>query len=268
MTASSPIEQAFTALQSRKASWNATIGRPDGPGWITGTQLRDAASGPFNELLLRIGERAGTNDRRTIAASFALRVGWASAMAIAPYLHHRCVPDISLDNVSFKFKETTFFEATAIHVPRGVAASCARAPHPLVATVAGDDALRDVLRQALASQAEPVVEALYQWSGFARKGTWGMLTSSWASQFTGLCADADDQRDMLPVIEAFFAGDDIVSATQPRMHAVTYEGVTQLYQRRSTCCRYYLLPLLPATAGQSVRELPAGVARRSPGAQS
>lgn len=29
---------------------------------------------------------------------------------------------------------------------------------------------------------------------------------------------------------------------RPRTHAVTMEGVTNLYQRRASCCRYYLLP--------------------------
>jgi len=29
---------------------------------------------------------------------------------------------------------------------------------------------------------------------------------------------------------------------QPRMHPVTCGEVTHLYQRRASCCRYYLLP--------------------------
>jgi hypothetical protein len=34
--------------------------------------------------------------------------------------------------------------------------------------------------------------------GFARRGTWGMITSSWAAQFTGLCEDPTDQRSVQP----------------------------------------------------------------------
>ena len=37
-----------------------------------------------------------------------------------------------------------------------------------------------------------------EWSGFAKRGTWGMLTSSWAAQFTGLCEDPNDQRSVQP----------------------------------------------------------------------
>ncbi|MGH9163433.1 MAG: (2Fe-2S)-binding protein [Vicinamibacteraceae bacterium] len=243
MTAPSPVEQAFVALRALNTSWNVEIGRPDGPGWIAGADLFDAWRGPFHHLLVRIAQRAHTEDRRTVAASFALRFGWASAMAIAPYLRHRCVPDIGLDNVSFKFKESTFFERTAIYRPRGtVVAGDSRAPHPSLTTVSDDARLIGTLRHALVSQAEPVVDALYEWSGFARKGTWGMLTSSWASQFIGLCTTPDDHRGVRPVIEAFFRGGDVVSATQPRMHAVTYGPATHLYQRRASCCRYYLLP--------------------------
>ena len=224
----SPIERAYTALHALNANWNVEIGRPCGAGWIQGEDFRDARRSPFNDLLVRIGDRAGTTDRRTVAASFALRLGWASAMAIAPYLKYDCVPDIGLDNVAFKFKESTFFERTAIYQPRG--------------TMGDREALLRTLRDALVAQATPVVDALYQWSGFARRGTWGMLTSSWASQFTGLCDTPDDQRSMLPVIEAFFQGDDDAARMQPRMHPVTCGTVTHLYQRRASCCRYYLLP--------------------------
>ena len=201
----SPVADIYDALRALNASWHVEIGRPDGVGWIAGADLRDARSGPFHELLLRIGERAQTTDRRTIAASFALRYGWASAMAIAPYLRYHCVPDISLDNVSFKFKPSTFFERTAMHEARGtVVAGDARAGHDSLSTVPDDKALLRELRSALTAQATPVVEALYEWSGFARKGTWGMLTSSWAAQFTALCENRNDQRAMLPVIESLF----------------------------------------------------------------
>jgi FhuF 2Fe-2S C-terminal domain len=239
----SPVVAIYDALRALDASWQVELGVPDGPGWISGEDLYDATTGPFHALLVRIGERAKTTDRRTIAASFALRYGWASAMAIAPYLRARCVPDIALDNVSFKFRESTFFERTAIHEPRGtVLADDERAAHPTMAAVADAAALRRVLREALVAQATPVVAALYGWSGFAPRGTWGMLTSSWASQFTALGTPHDDQRGLAPELDALFAGDDIVAAMRPRLHAVTCGDATHLYQRRASCCRFYLLP--------------------------
>jgi FhuF 2Fe-2S C-terminal domain len=222
---------------------NVDVGRPTGPGWVSGLDLSVATTGPFHDLLRRIGELACTSDRRTIAASFALRFGWSSAMAIAPYVRHRYVPDIALANVSFRFSDSTAFERAAMYEPRGiVVAGDARAAQASMATVADEAALLAELRRALVAQSTPVVDALYAWSGFARRGTWGMLTSAWASQFTALCENRHDQRSMLPLIERLFAGHDVVADMQPRMDVVTYGPATHLYQRRASCCRYYLLP--------------------------
>jgi hypothetical protein len=243
MLDASPIARVYDALGALNASWSVELGRPAGPGWIAGTDLRSASTGPLNELLLRIGGRAGTADRRTIAASFALRFGWASAMAIAPYLKYGCVPDISLENVSLKFRESTFFERTAMHEARGIMLTTdPAANHLTITSVADRRELLRSLRHALTAQAIPVVEALREWSGFAPKGTWGMLTSSWAAHFTSLCENRRDQRAVLPVLREFFDGDDVVAQMQPRLHAVTCLNVTHIYQRRASCCRVYLLP--------------------------
>ena len=245
---SSPVVAIYQMLGAADASWHVDIGRPEADGWIAGADMRNARSGPLNELLRRIGERLGTEDRKTIAALFALRLGWASRMAIAPYLRHRVVPDISLDNVAFKFKPSTFLERSAIYEPRGTllagdaVAGDPGAEHAAIATVPDDSALLGELRRALTEQAGPIVEGLYEWSGFARRGTWGMLTSAWAAQFIAMCDNRNDQRAMQPTIEAFFAGSDDVSVMQPRLHTVVLGEVVQLFQRRASCCRWYLLP--------------------------
>jgi hypothetical protein len=239
----SPLVRIYDDLRARDPSLHVELGPSTGPGWIAGPDLREAGAGPFHALLRRIGESARTGDRRTIAASFAMRFGWASAMAIAPYLRARCVPDIALENTSFRFRASTFFEYAALLEPRGwVVAGDGRAAHPSMATVADGDALRRALRATLAGQAAPIVEALYRWSGFARRGTWGMLTSAWASQFTAIAEPPDDQRGLAPELDAFFAGTDLVAAMRPRMHAVSVDRATHLYQRRASCCRLYLLP--------------------------
>jgi hypothetical protein len=69
-----------------------------------------------------------------------------------------------------------------------------------------------------------------------------MLTSSWASHFTGLAENRNDQRPLVPELDELFAGDDVVAAMRPMMHAVEYGGMVHLYQRRASCCRFYLLP--------------------------
>ena len=226
---SSSVAAIVTALGTHNPAWRPDVGIPHGAGWIRGTSFRRATAGPFHDLLLRIGTRVGTSDRRTIAALFALRFGWMSIVAIAAYLRHDAVLDVTLDNISIKFKESTFFERLALHEPRGTLG-------------ASGPALIACLRQGLVDQATPVVDALHAWSGFTPRGTWGMLTSSWASHVTSHFGETGDQKEALPVLADLFAGDDIVARMRPKFHLVTYGDVTQVYQRRASCCRYYLVP--------------------------
>jgi hypothetical protein len=131
--ATSPIVFILQALWARQPKWAVDIGRPRSPGWIPGTALMTATEGPFQGLLCRIGEQLHTADRRTIAASFALRYGWSAGVAFAPYLLYACVPAITLGNVSFRFNEQGSFERAALHHPVGVMLSPEGvAPHPFV----------------------------------------------------------------------------------------------------------------------------------------
>jgi hypothetical protein len=245
------VRAVFAALEGMDPKWRVQIGQPEATdGWIRGTAFTDAKAGPFHAILLRMGERAKTGDRKTIAASFALRFGWAGSVAIAPFLTHRCVPRAGLDNISIKFRETTLFERTALHEPDGWhdAADVVIGADVPSLSAADADALANSasllrrLRDELHQQAEPVVRAMYDWSGFAAKGSWGMITSSWAAQFITVCERLGSQAFAAPIMEAFFAGADDVGRMQPRTHPVTMRGVTHLYQRRASCCRYYLLP--------------------------
>jgi FhuF-like iron-sulfur protein len=242
--APSPVETVFAELQAIDPKWRVDIGEPGAhSGWIRGTDFLKATAGPFHSLLERIGARLHTGDRRTVAASFALRFGWIASVAIGPFLTHRCVPHVGLSNISLKFREDTLFERTALHKPSGLfLAVPGNTPHPLVQGAGDFTMLLRALRRELEQQALPVVEALYEWSGFSRKGSWGMITSSWASQFINVCGRLGSQIDALPIILQFFEGEDEIARMKPRLHPVTLRNVTHLYQRRASCCRYYLLP--------------------------
>jgi hypothetical protein len=242
-TESSPIIGIYQELRALQPTWHVEMGRPHGPGWITGTDLRMAGKGPFNVLLSHIGDRLHTADRRTIAAAFALRYGWSAGMAIAPCVLGDCVPTITLDNVSLKFGANTLFERVALHRPTGVMLHPGGGtPHPLIQWLLSHQDLLGWLRTSLVQQAQPIVDTLYEWSRFARKGLWGMITSSWGAQFMQICGAIDTQTSGLQYVEPFFAGNDVVAQMQPSFYPVTYHQVTHLYHRRATCCRYYLLP--------------------------
>jgi len=117
----SPVEQVLNDLERIDPKWRIEVGDPrDGHGWIRGPDFSRGNDGPFRALLERIAHRLHTNDKRTVAASFSLRFGWCAAVAIAPYIIGQCVPDVSLINISLKFREDTLFERTALLSPRGV----------------------------------------------------------------------------------------------------------------------------------------------------
>ncbi|MGE3539589.1 MAG: (2Fe-2S)-binding protein [Candidatus Tectimicrobiota bacterium] len=239
----SPLVSVYQALQARQPRWHVAMGQPCGTGWISGSALAMASSGPLQELLTQIGERLQTTDRRTIAASFALRHGWSAGAAIAPYLTHQCVPSLALENVSFKFRADTLFERVALHRPIGAMVwQQGLEPHPLIQFLPTQQALLGYLRASLVQQATPLVETLAAWSRFAVKGLWGMITSSWAAQCMQICQELSEQKDGAEHARALLAGEDVVAQMQPRFYSVTYGQITHVYHRRSTCCRYYLLP--------------------------
>jgi ferric iron reductase protein FhuF len=238
----SPMIAMYQALWARHPKWYVEIGQPRGPGWIPGTALMTAREGPFQALLARIGERLQTADRRTIAASFALRYGWSAGVAMAPYLLYTCVPNITLDNVSFKFNENGSFERAALHHPEGVMLpQDGMAPHPSIQWLSSPQALLEWLRTSLMQQAQPIVDALYEWSHFSMRGIWGMITSAWGSQFIHIFGEIGEQTQGLSCVRQFFEGNDVVSQMQPQFYPVTYQHVTHVYHRGASCCRYYLV---------------------------
>jgi ferric iron reductase protein FhuF len=238
----SPMIAMYQELRARHPKWYVEIGQPRGKGWIAGTALMTAREGPFLELLCRIGERLHTTDRRTIAASFALRYGWSSGVAMAPYLLYHCVPKITFDNVSFKFSENTSFERVALHHPEGVMLpQDGVAPHPSIRWLSSPQGLLEWLRTSLVQQAQPVVDALSEWSYFSMRGIWGMITSAWGSQFIHIFGEIGEQTQGLSCVRQFFEGNDVVSQMQPQFYPVTYQHVTHVYHRGASCCRYYLL---------------------------
>ena len=238
----SPIVAIYQSLWARHPKWYVEIGQPQGPGWIPGTALLVATEGPFQALLTRIGERLQTADRRTIAASFALRYGWSSGVAMALYLLYHCVPKITLDNVSFKFNEHGAFERAALHHPEGVMLpQDGMAPHASMQWLSSPEALFAWLRTSLVQQAQPVVDALYAWSHFSVRGVWGMIASAWGSQCIHIFGEIGEQTPGLSWARHFFAGNDVVSQMQPQFYPVTYQHVTHVYHRAASCCRYYLL---------------------------
>ncbi|HVZ34095.1 MAG TPA: (2Fe-2S)-binding protein, partial [Polyangiaceae bacterium] len=218
---------AYDRLAHLNPKWIVEFGPREGGGWVLGTALRQAEEEPFAGLLARIMERMQTRDRKVAAASFALRFGWASAVAIAPYLSDACVPDVALENVSLRFGSGVLFERVALHEPR------AYAPSP-----GHDDALA-ALREVLMVQASPVVDTLERWSKFPRRALWGQVTSSWGAQFEIVLSGLDRADHALAAARSFFDVEGPAFAAAPTLYTVEHAGATRVFHCRASCCLYY-----------------------------
>ena len=228
-------------LGAIEPGWSVEIGRPNGKQWVSGEDLKDAGTDPFQDVLQRLGGTLGTNDRRTISASFAMRFGWSAGTAIAASVIHGWVPDIRLENISLRFGgRNTMFERLALHRAQGTFFEGAESKDE--SKDASRDALLRVLRDTLFEQAAPVVEALRLWSHFPPRATWGMISSSWGAQCSNVFARLGDQCSGAELARALFRGNDVIAQSQPRFYPVTYNTFTRMYYRSSSCCRYYLLP--------------------------
>lgn len=228
----SSIPDAYAYLKTLHPNWDLVLGVPDGNGWLRGSDLLFPDAVPFRDLIQVLGARRETEDRRAMVASFSLRFGWSAGVAIAPFLLCRAVPNMSLDNISLKFGEYGLLERVALHRAEGV----------IGADEGQTEDLRRYLRQTLVGQATPIVDALHAWSRFSVRAIWGMITSSWGSQFVQVMQHLDVSHAGWTEAEHFFDGDGEMQQMRPHFYDVSHQGRTRVFHRRSACCRYYLMP--------------------------
>ena len=210
--------------------WSLMLERANSAAWISGQALQDACAGPLNDRLLLIGDAMKTDNRKVIAASFALRYAWSAAAVIAPLLIYRRVPNVSLQHCYFKFSEQNLFQRLAVK-PSSLAGSRE------YLTLNSDSMA--CLREQLINQASPLVDALQQWSGFSKKALWGQISSTWASLFITICDEIPQTLDPKHCLDMFFDAAQLPMTMKPEVYPVTHQQTTRLYQRRSSCCLYY-----------------------------
>lgn len=250
--AQSPIVFVYDRLRRIHPNWFVEFGRQDGDGWIAGDALVNPDEQPLSALLARIGTRLKTDDRKVIAASFALRFGWSAAVAIAPFLLCLCVPDIRLNNISVKFSDATFFERVSLLEARGVMVRRdGIESHPLVEILnpaatgekpENHPELLSRLRSMLVDQAGPVIDVLHTWARFSKRALWGQVASSWGAQFTNILGHLGRHHEALAGATVFFGLRGFLNGMCPDFYPVTHCGVTRIYYRRASCCLYYRLP--------------------------
>ena len=108
------------------------------------------------------------------------------------------------------------------------------------------------LRRDLVAQTGAVVRALPHWSAFSIRGIWGLIASSWATQFVRVLEHLGNQDLVLPLANRFFAGDDVVADMKPVLFSVTLRERDPDLSTSSEL----LVGIGPAPYGEVLRLLP------------
>ena len=211
------------------------FGKPNGSGWIDGTALADPQNSLFQQLLQQIGATINTNNKRVIAASFALRYGWSSGAPLHYFMNHGTVMDLSLDNISLQFCRSGLYQHYSFH--------SADSLHKQDVINTQDETQITAMAEQLYSQATQIVEALHSWSRFSRRAIWAMIVSSWSSQCVRMAESIWKNRNAGYVMaEKMLQYRPELYRNKPIFYSLQYNTEQRLFQKRHACCLYYLGP--------------------------
>jgi len=191
-------------------------------------QLRSPEKGTFAEILTGLDK--GVESRKVVAASFLLRYGWSSGVAIGAYLLGKKIPDIAFDNIAIRFKGDHYLFDSFCLVGRKILPDL---ENP------GPEERRQQLTEVLFAHATEMVEVLQIWSSMNFKTLWGLMASSWAGQILAVTKEMGDQKFGEAEVKAFFEQDLPVKLVQPPTYWVEHAGKVQCFYLRSACCLYY-----------------------------
>lgn len=208
-------------------------GHQQGSGWIRGNALLDPEQGDFAQLLLKIGARINTGNRRVTAASFALRYGWSAGAPLNIFINQHAVMNLALDNISLRFCNATLYQDYSLHNIDAVYRT--RSIHWL------DRHGIDAMAAQLYEQAAPVVSALHSWSRFSARALWSMIVSSWSSQCIRITeSSSNDRSSGYALAERILQYNPDLYRNKPVFYSMQHGAEQRLFQQRHDCCPYYL----------------------------
>ena len=208
--------------------WSLYRGKPDANEWLHGEDFLCVSQQPFNQLLISIGEKLGTKNRKVIAAALMLRYGYSATFSIASTSIFKQVPNINLSNISIKFSQGKLFEKLAIHQDLFDQTKGKKQPDTSICMPA--------LAKQLKAQVSPIVDALNLWSRSSKKNLWGIIASTWSTQIINICKEAQQQENSQLYLDYFFSSDDILDRVKPSFFEISHQNQTKTCHQRTSCC--------------------------------
>jgi hypothetical protein len=216
------------------------LGTGEGDGWIAATELGAA----LPTILRRVGEDAGTDDRRIQAALFVWSYAWkVAAPAIACYLVERRVPDVGPGNVAVRIDGGGGVRALALRSARFAELADGPASVRGALPLAGDAELLAWLRGRLEVHLALAVGAVRACSPIGRRAPWALAADACADAFLHVGKKLGREDDSCLEAETFLeprSG----SRLRSRASFFTLEraGRHETFLRRASCCLYYKVP--------------------------
>jgi ferric iron reductase protein FhuF len=236
VTPATPLAATIARVSTLDQYLAAALGRPEGDGWIEGTEI----GLHLGECLRRIGIRCRTVKRRVQAALFMCDYSWRlAAPAVATYLAERRVPDLGPGNVAVRFDGKGVAEP-----PSFLTAVFAGLPNDSAAGIRchDDEALRSWLRQRLQEHLAVAISALRKLAPLGPRAQWALAADACASSFLYAGKKLGDQESARREAEAFLAAGGSPLRTRSSFFTLEHAGRKEIFHARASCCLSYKLP--------------------------
>lgn len=250
------IISTFEKIRSHADYIKISVGEPDTEGWLTFDELW--RSSHLNDLLGRLRTRYQTTDKHFLAASLLNQSNWMFlAAAVASYYLDQRVPDLSPQNLMWRFSEEGFIEAVALRensfyaLPTDPDAEFASRVVPTM------NELRQLLRADVDAHMEIVTPVLKGSSGIGKKALWGMV----ADRIAGMVIYLTELTSQVQLCESEVQAWIGVEGSQLRGKTgviwLEHHGDPHPFLQRGVCCLSYKVaeygycstcPLIPEEA--------------------
>jgi hypothetical protein len=242
--AQQPLAQTLDSVRRLSAYLKADIDVSPGPDWLTAADLAPGAA-PLEALIAATQARLRTT-APTITASALLQSNqWPLiSTAIACYLVHRRVPDLSIVSVRTHYNAEHEADALALNSGRFAALpNDFAADHLDAVVVANVDALRTTVRTSIEAHLSAVIEQLCAHFACKPRGLWLNVADALARTIVWLMQEHAPATTAAQ-IEAEIAALIRIPASplyrrQIGLIELAYHGRSQVFLDRATCCFWY-----------------------------
>jgi hypothetical protein len=238
-----PLAATLARVASRSERWRMRLGHPTTPEWVPATAIAEQ----LDDLLVRVGKHYGTADP-AVTGTFFLK-GYARGAAAAALIclaTERRVPDVTPDNVAFRFGPDGIVQEATLAEPAFAALpDDPDAEHPTAIVVPDVIALRRWLRDRfVCGHLAGIVPLLHQRTRRGPRALWGTASDT-CSGALALLAEIEGTLEAAGKLDreshAFLSSGPPLIDSSPLRPIIQSDRLVAGW-KRVTCCLAYRLP--------------------------